>query len=307
MRYRQLDLNLLIALDALLAERSVTRAAAKLNMTQPAMSGALARLRERFEDPLLLQVGRKMELTPRAEALLEPLHDIILRIDSTLESEPQFDASKSKRRFVIVASDYSIHLFLLPILKDIRRQAPGMAFEFRHPSKNAQADLEAGEIDFVIAPAIDTLAQHPHVDLFEDDYSIVASDANTVIGDTLSFDQFMAMGHVIFRAGDGSLPWFDRWFEQEYGSARRVETSLHSFELLPLFVLDSDLIAVLPTRLAKYYSQILPIAQYPLPLEAPVLTEVLQWNRYRDEDPANKWFRERLVEMADTFPATDEH
>ena len=130
MRYRRLDLNLLVALDALLSEKSVTRAASKLNITQPAMSGALARLRDYFEDPLVVQVGRQMELTPLAVSLVAPVHDIILRIDSAIATEPAFEPRESKRHFSITASDYVIRVFLLDVLKRVHREAPGVSFEF---------------------------------------------------------------------------------------------------------------------------------------------------------------------------------
>ena len=303
MRYRRLDLNLLIALDALFKDKSVTRAAAKLNMTQPAMSGALSRLRENFDDPLLVRVGHQLELTPRAEALVEPVHDIILRIDSAMDVEPGFDPAKSKRRFVIVASDYVIRVFLLDVLRKIRKIAPRMTFEFRNSSLNAMAKLEAGEIDFIIGPAIDTIPDHPHAELFEDTYSVVAASENSVIGDTLTIDEFSMLGHVTFRAADGSTPWADRWLSREYGESRQIAIATYSFDMLPRMIVGTDLIALLQTRLAVRYSEIMPLKIYEPPLDVPKLTEVLQWNRYRDDDPASQWLRDLLMAEADEFVA----
>src|ERR1700756_4451182 len=108
MRYQKLDLNLLTALRALLAEKSVPRAGEVVHVTQSAMSGVLSRLREYFGDPLIVQVGRKMELTPLAESLVEPVTDVLLRIDATIATRPAFNPSTTGRRFSIVASDYSI-------------------------------------------------------------------------------------------------------------------------------------------------------------------------------------------------------
>ena len=129
MRYRHLDLNLLLALDTLLAERSVTRAAAKLNVTQPAMSGSLARLRDYFEDALIVQVGRTMELTPLAEALVAPIRDIMTRIDAAISTDPQFEPATSKRRFSITASDYVVRVLLLDVMRQVHRVAPSVTFD----------------------------------------------------------------------------------------------------------------------------------------------------------------------------------
>src|SRR3954467_4262234 len=117
MRYQRIDLNLLIALDALLAERNVTRAAERMHMTQSAMSGVLARLREYFDDPLLVPVGRTLRLTPRAESLVQPVREILLKVDSTLGAHPEFDPANASRHFVVIASDYVSHVFLGEVLR----------------------------------------------------------------------------------------------------------------------------------------------------------------------------------------------
>ena len=139
MRYHKLDLNLLTALKALLTEKNVTRAGEAVHITQPAMSGVLARLREYFGDPLIVQVGRKMELTPLAESLVEPLTDALLRIDATITTRPEFNPLTTNRRFSVVASDYSINVLLLEVLRRVHREAPGLSVEFRTPSESAPA------------------------------------------------------------------------------------------------------------------------------------------------------------------------
>ncbi len=298
MRYRRLDLNLLIALEALLTEKNVTAAAGKLNMTQPAMSGALARLRENFDDPLLVQVGRKLQLTARAEALIEPLQDIILRIDSAMSAEPSFVPASSERHFTIMASDYSISVFLLEVLQQVRREAPGISVEFRQSSALSQQALNAGDIDFVIGPEIDVSPEHPHVTLFSDSYTVMAWNEHSTITDSLDFEEYMAMGHVVFRSEAKGDPWFERWFRRTFEESRQVEIISHTFGLIPQLVVGTDLLATLQTRLARKYADVLPLKMLQPPFEFPQLTEVLQWNSYRDEDPATRWFRNRIIRMA---------
>ncbi len=301
MRYRRLDLNLLVALDALLTDKSVTRAAGKLNITQPAMSGALARLREYFEDALVIQVGRNMELTPLAQSLTGPIHDIIMRIDSVIATEPVFEPAQSKRHFVITASDYVIEVFLRELLARIHYTAPGITFEFHQSSSRVQDELEAGEVDFVIGPTIDVLPNHPQQVLFEDTYTVIAWAASTIVGDTLTFDEYTALKHVVFGA-KRSRPWFERWFEHTYGDARRIDISAPSFDVLPALVVDTDRIATIQTRLAQRYLPTLPLKMIPPPVEFPKLVEVLQWNVHRDSDPANRWFRSQLKEHSAKLP-----
>ncbi|HZF15930.1 MAG TPA: LysR family transcriptional regulator [Steroidobacteraceae bacterium] len=289
-----MDLNLLVALDALLADKSVTRAAAKLNITQPAMSGALARLRDYFEDPLVIQVGRQLELTPLASSLVAPVHDIILRIDSAISIEPAFEAAQSKRHFTITVSDYVIRVFLLDVLGRLQREAPGISFEFRQSSGRVKEELEAGEVDFVIGPEIDLLSEHPHELLFEDTYAVVAWTGNSLVGDSLTLDEYLGLGHVVFRSEHHGNPWLERWFTSRYGEVRRVELAAPSFSLLPHLVVGTNRIATMQMRLARLYMLTLPIKMVPAPLEVPKLVEILQWNVHRDMDPASRWLRATL-------------
>ena len=297
MRYRRLDLNLLVALDALLSEKSVTRAASRLNMTQPAMSGLLARLREYFEDALIVQVGRQMELTLLAESLVAPVQDILLRVDAVIAAEPGFDPHRSKRHFSMTVSDYVLRVFLFEALERIYREAPGITFEFRQSSGRAREELESGEIDFVIGPQIDILPGHPHEELFEDTYTVIAWAGSNTVADTLSLDAYMGLGHVVFRGEQRGNPWLERWFVRKYGDARRIEMTVASFSLLPHAIVGTDRIATIQTRLAQRYVQSLPLKLIQAPIELPKLTEVLQWNVQRDADLTSRWLRSKLTEM----------
>ncbi len=302
MRYRRLDLNLLVALDALLTERSVTRSAAKLCVTQPAMSGSLARLREYFDDPLVVQVGRQMELTPLAQALAGSVRDIMLRIDNAIAIDPGFDASTAKRHFVVTASDYVIRTLLLDLLRDIALTAPGVSIEFRQTTPRAMQELEAGEIDLLIGPEIDVRTEHPHVMLFEDTYVVVACRENPHVTPELTLDEYTGLGHVVFRSENQGMPWLERWFIRQYGDSRRIEVSAPSFTLLASFIVGTRRIATLQRRLAVQLAKILPLKLVPTPFEAPRLVEVLQWNSHRDIDPGSRWLREQIVAAAAKLP-----
>jgi DNA-binding transcriptional LysR family regulator len=302
MRYHKLDLNLLTALKALLAEKNVTRAGESVHVTQSAMSGILARLRDYFGDPLIVQVGRKMELTPLAESLVEPVTDVLLRIDATIATRPEFNPLTTRRHFSVVASDYSINVLLLDVLRHVHRDAPGMSLEFRTPSESAAAELEAGEVDFIVNPESQNSPQQSGVVLFEDSYTVVVDADNSEVGDSIAIDQYLALRHVAFKSGRYGLPQFETWMANRYGEERRVEVIAHSFYLLPQLVLGTARVATLHTRLAKQIAGSLRVRLVKPAFEIPRLIEVLQWHKYRDLDPGSMWLRDVILAGARALP-----
>src|SRR5690606_39676458 len=213
MRYQRIDLNLLVALDILLAERNVTRAAERLHITQSAASGVLSRLRDYFEDPLLVQVGRDMRLTPLAENLVEQVRDIIVRIDSTMAARPEFDPAEAQRHFVIIASDYVSRVLMADVLQRISALAPAVTFELRPTTPMMVRDIEQGRVDLLITPAHLVSADHPSTPLFHDTYTVVAWDQNALCtGKTgLTLDDYHSAGHVAYRYGRGGNPAVEQW------------------------------------------------------------------------------------------------
>jgi LysR family transcriptional regulator, nod-box dependent transcriptional activator len=301
-RYHKLDLNLLTALKALLAEKNVTRAGEAVHVTQSAMSGILSRLRDYFGDPLIVQVGRKMELTSLAESLVEPVNDVLLRIDATIATRPEFNPLTTRRHFSVVASDYSIHVLLLDVLRRVHHDAPGMSLEFRNPSESAAAELEAGEVDFIVNPESQNSQGQSGTVIFEDSYVIVVDAGNTEVGNSIAIDQYLALRHVAFKSGKHGLPQFETWMANRYGEERRVEVVAHSFYLLPRLVIGTSRIATMHTRLAKQLAGDLPIRLVKPEFEIPRLIEVLQWHKYRDLDPGSMWLRDAILEGARSLP-----
>lgn len=300
MRYQRLDLNLLTALRALLAERNVTRAGETLHVSQSAMSGMLARLREYFDDPLIVPVGRRMELTPLAETLSEKVNDLMLRLDATLATRPEFDPADSRRQFSIVASDYVAQVLLLDVLREVHREAPGVRIEFHQPSNTASVDLENGEVDFVINPARFTTPNQSSIVLFEDSYHAVVDRDNAEVGDRVSLAQYRELCHVTLE--NNGRPQFETWFASEHGMPARVEVVVNNFSLLPPLVVGTRRVATLHTRMALQAAQQWPIRLVALDFEAPRLVETLQWHRYRDLDPGSQWLREKIIAHGQALP-----
>lgn len=300
MRYHRLDLNLLNALRALLTERNVTRAGEMLYVSQPAMSGMLARLREYFDDQLIVPVGRRMELTPLAETLVDKINDLMLRVDATLASRPDFDPLTSRRQFSIVASDYVIQVLLQQVLLEVHHEAPGITIEFKQPSNTAAVDLENGEVDFVINPARFVTPNQASTVLFEDSYHLLIDPTHSHIGDSVDLELFKALRHVSLE--NNGRPQFESWFLSEYGALPQIEVTVNNFGLLPQLVLGTSRVAVLHTRMALQVLQHWPqLRMVPLNFEVPPLVETLQWHRYRDLDLGSQWFRDKIITSAQTL------
>jgi LysR family transcriptional regulator, nod-box dependent transcriptional activator len=290
-----LDLNLLVALDALFAERSVSRAGERLHLSQSATSGALARLREVFRDPLLVPVGRKMVLTPVAESLIEPVRDFLLHAEAILNNKPFFEPATSNRKFRLLLSDYVETILMAEALPRIEQAAPGIRFEFISNVEGGFDALERGDIDLSIAPSIRHSSAHPSEPLFEDEFTCVVWSGNRRLNDTISLEQYLSAGHVVVRFGKHQeLTTFDEWFLERFGHERRIEIVTTAFNLLPQLVVGTSRIATLHRRLAIYYQRYLPLKLLKPPFEIPALQESMQWHKSRDRDPGTLWLRSTL-------------
>lgn len=296
MRFKGLDLNLLVALDALLTTRNVTAAGEKVFLSQSAMSGALARLREFFGDELFVQVGRKLVLTSLAEGLVEPVRQVLVQIDGTVNTRPMFDPAVSRRHFNVVASDYGMSALLADVVRRVHRIAPGISFDLRLVTEGSIDELQRGDVDIIMMPEHYALPDHPKVILFEEDYHCVVWTDNPLVGDEVSLEQYMALGHVVVR--HGRIPTFDAWFLQRFGQTRRVEVVVPNFNLAPQLLVGTDRIATVHTRLAALYADHLELRLLPTPIEFPRIVEVAQWHKYRERDPAIIWLCDLMREVA---------
>jgi LysR family transcriptional regulator, nod-box dependent transcriptional activator len=297
------DLNLLVALDALLTERNVTRAGNRLNLSQSAMSGALARLRHYFHDELLVSVGRQMALTPVAEGLVEPVRDILLQIRGTLGTKPQFDPLTATRHLSLAISDYVADILIADVLRRARIEAPHMTFELRGVGRRAAEDLESGELDFLVSPEGYVSANHPTDVLFEDTFTCVAWSGNESIGTSLTLDEYLNLGHVVVNVTGVEQPGnYDEQFLRRSNFKRRAEISVPTFSLAPQLVVGTGRVATITTRLAVKYAKTLPLKLVPVPIDIPPMVEILQWHKVHDYDPANQWFRGLLKEGVRDLP-----
>ena len=306
MDFGGLDLNLLVALDALFAERSVSRAGERLGLSQSATSGALARLRQTFGDPLMVQVGRAMTLTPVAERLAAPVREFLMQAEAILNRGPAFDPPASTRKFRLLMSDYAQTVVLTEALPRLQRIAPGVTVEVA-PITGDNSELERGEIDLALGPISYLLPGHPSERLFEDEFICLAWSENKEVGRKLSLETYLRLGHVVVRFGrQRERPSFDEWFTRHLGHERRIEVVTTAFNLIPQLLVGTKRIATVHRRLALFYQKRLPLKLIAPPIEIPRFEQFMQWHRSRDHDAGNLWLRALLkdaVAQSDTSPA----
>jgi DNA-binding transcriptional LysR family regulator len=300
LRFKKLDLNLLVTLDALLQERNISRAAERVNLSQPAMSNALGRLREYFGDELLIPVGRQMMLTPRAESLQQPVREILLRVDSDVVAPAVFDPATSIRSFSMLVSDFTTTVFMPPLLRALYASAPLVQIHLEPQGRTPHELLEEGEADFLIIPMQYVSSLHPCVPLFEDDYVVVSWEDHPTIRDSLSREQYLQAGHVVSSIGSGgnrNLPVLEGWFLEREGIARKIEVTASTMAALPSLVVGTARLATVHRRIAMHAQQHLPIRIWPSPMKIPKLVQMLQWNKVREADPGLRWIRDLCLEI----------
>lgn len=289
MRFDRLDLNLLVALDALLSEKSVSLAADRICLSPSATSSVLGRLREYFKDELLLLKGRNMVLTPRAEGLIEPVRAVLHQIRTTIAMAPEFIPEVSDRTIVFMASDFITEVILSRFVNQIKSMAPHMRFCVEFINDQPISMLEKGDVDILITLDYGLSSEHPCELLFTDHYVTVAWDGNPQVGDRIDAETYFALGHVTTQFGRSRLPAFEDWFIRNNAPPRRVEIIAPSFLSVPFMLIGSDRIATMHASLAQDIARHLPIRIFPVPFDMPEIRVGAQWHISNSNDQAIRW------------------
>jgi LysR family nod box-dependent transcriptional activator len=291
MRLNRLDLNLLVYLNALLTERSVSKAARSVFLSQPAMSDALARLRAYFDDELLVRVGHTTTLTALGQSLLPKVGDVLIQIQSIASSKVEFDPANSKRKITIMASDYVVGVLLRRVIARVSRLAPGTQIHFTALTGEFLDDFERGRLDFLILPEQWASKHHPSESLYSETFTCAIWDKNRRVGNKLSFKQYMEMGHISVDLGAMRASTYEEWFLKRYGGLRKIEVVVPTFGMALQLVEGSERIATCHLRHARMYARQYALRLVNPPFKIPVLNLCLQWHKYVDHDPALIWFR----------------
>lgn len=299
MHFHKLDLNLLVALDTLLEERSVSRAAARQHLSQSAMSSALNRLREYFGDELLIPVGRRMEPTALAVSLGPQVRNILQQVRVTIETRPTFHPATAQRCFRIMTSDFLIEVLLADVARQLASTAPGIKLEILPSGESARTAFVRGDVDFIIAPDLNLVEDHPSVLLFEDTFSCVVWVGNRSVSDPLTIEQYLAMSHVAVYLGQDRPAIVEQWLtDQGFDADRRVDIIVPTFGVAPHLVVGTQRVATMHSRHARLYQQLLPLRVIDPPEGFPTIRETIQWQRRLEGDPAVRWFVDLLISFA---------
>ncbi|MFF5257884.1 LysR family transcriptional regulator [Actinomadura viridis] len=292
------DLNLLVALDALLSECNVTRAAERTSVGQPAMSASLARLRKHFNDQLLMKQGRNLVRTPLAETLVDPVREALSAAEAVFVRAPEFDPRSDHAAFTIIAADYVTMVLLRPLLAALAEEAPHVRIGVRPVEVNFADQLRRGHADMVIIPTELSGGRlaFPHEPLFTDRYVLVVDRDNPDVGETVTAEQLASLRYVAYSAG-AILTIADSELET-LGLRLQVDVTTQEFVVASFLVTGTRLASFALERLARQLSDAarLRIVECPLPLR--VIHETMFWNPRQTEDPAHRWLRGRIVDFA---------
>ncbi|MHA6195794.1 LysR family transcriptional regulator [Pseudomonas wadenswilerensis] len=303
MRYRRLDLNLLVALDVLLEECSVSRAAQRLNLGQSATSAALARLREHFADPLLVPVGRSLQPTALARRLAPKVREVLELAGELAETTTAFDPARCERRFTLVASDYVAATLIPAVSRALQRCAPGASLVVRELALARDGDQVAEALayrrsDLAIVPQARVNPEYPQATLLEDELCCIVCAEHWPAEETLDLERYRQAEHVLREFADGQDLSLDARYLREIGLERRGVATVQSFSLMAGFVVDTLRIATLFRRQAEALAQRYPLRVLPAPVAFPRAAQVLQWHPQQAGDPVLAWFRQLLLEQA---------
>jgi len=290
---KDVDLNLLIALEALLAERNVTHAARRLGLSQPALSSRLARLRDQFGDPLFVPAKRGVIPTDRALALEDPLRAALDQLRNVVSEQVAFDPGRSDAAISIAVTDYMQVTLILPFFAALRKEAPGLRLGLRQlDGDKLPGQMERGEVHLAMLTPSAAPKSLRSRHLFDESFVVILREGHPAGPDPLDLETFCALEHVIAAPrGTGFSGQADLVLEA-LGYSRRVVMSVANFLVVPELVATSDLVSVVPSRLVRGRGRGFHVTKPPLRI--PPFSIVMVWHERTQSAPEHRWFRDRL-------------
>lgn len=292
------DLNLLVTFDALLAERSVTRAAERVGLSQSAMSNALRRLRSLLNDPVLVRTRDGMAPTQRALELVDPIHEALAQLDRALTSDRGFDPRTSQHTFRIGTADVIEFLLLPRLLPRLAAEAPGINVEVSQLRGGLPIEeLRTGRLDLAIGNFTDLDEPFRSEIVVHENLVCALRKGHPKVGRRLTLKQFTELGHALVTPHGRPGGVVDRVLA-ERGLERRVVVTTPHFLVAPILVAHSDLIVTLAERVARAFASFLPLEIFKPPIDVPGFSLAIVWHNRTAEDPPHQWFRGLLIELA---------
>ncbi|MDJ0747133.1 MAG: LysR family transcriptional regulator [Xenococcaceae cyanobacterium MO_167.B27] len=291
---RQLDLNLLVALDVLIAEASVTKAAERLNMSQSAMSYSLKRLRAILKDDILIRTSREMEVTPYARQISDRIRQILAEIQSTLLEKEDFNPATANDIFRIAASDYVEATIGITLIQQITSQAPGIRIRINNLDKETVMDaLDQNRIDMVINAKLPLKSWHVEENLYREEFVCVYRGDDSL--SELSIVDYIRRSHILVSLRDDFQGTSDEILERQQQS-RQVIWSTSHFMAVPFLLANSDCVALLPNRMAQQCAKSMNLKLLPPPIPIEGFTISMVWHQRNTNNPPHQWLRQQIVD-----------
>jgi len=293
---RKLDLNLLIALDVLITEASVTKAAERLNMSQSAMSYSLKRLRIILNDDILIRTSREMEVTPYARQISDRVRQILIEIQSALLEKEAFNPATAKSTFKIAASDYVEATIGINLIQQLTTQAPGIRIRITNLNKETVMNaLDENLIDLIINARLPLKSWHVERNLYREEFVCVVRSDDALT--ELSMEDYIRRSHLLVSMRDDFQGAGDEILERQQQS-RQVIWSTPHFMAMPFLLANSDCVALLPRRMAQQCAKAMDLKLLPPPIEMEGFTVSMIWHQRNTNRLQHQWLRDQIFEAA---------
>ena len=296
MNLNKVDLNLFIVFDAIYTEANLTRAGQIVGITQPAVSNALARLRETFNDPLFVRTAQGMVPTPMAQNIIGPVRNALQLLRVSVQESRTFSPAQANKTFRISMTDLTEAVILPHLASRIRRMAPNINIDsFLVKRRETTKELAAGRLDFAIDAPLNTDTQVRHVKLFEDHHVCVMRPGHPLAKkERITLDDYLAQSHIHISSRRNGLGHVDLALGK-MGLQRRVVLRSQHYQMAPLVMESTDMVMTVHERFAKRHN----LHAVALPIDdVPPIETHLFWHESTDQDPANRWMREQIIELS---------
>lgn len=299
MNRNDIDLNLLVFLDALLESRSVTKAARQVGVSQPAMSNALGRLRRLLGDPLLVRTSQGMQPTERARALRRPIRSALSQVETAIAPQRTFDPASTERLFTLLITDYAASVLIPRVIGALEKEAPGITLNILNAQADAVEQVERGQADFMVNRLEHLPSNFHEMELWTDHLACLIRQDHPALDEdgTLSLEAYLEQSHILITRTGVGLGLMDETLAEQ-GMNRRISVLTRQYQLPRELVANSDLVATLPSRIARYQARHLRLAVLDPPIETPPLRIGIAWGAVEHYDLAHRWLRQRIIRVA---------
>ncbi|HCJ27761.1 MAG TPA: LysR family transcriptional regulator [Pseudomonas sp.] len=302
MNLNKVDLNLFIVFDAIYTEANLTRAGQIVGITQPAVSNALARLRETFNDPLFVRTAQGMVPTPMAQNIIGPVRNALQLLRVSVQESRTFNPLQANKTFRISMTDLTEAVVLPPLFQRLRRLAPNVKIEsMLAKRRETTKELAAGRLDFAMDAPLNTDPQVRHVKLLEDRYVCAMRRGHPLAKDKLSVEEYLSLSHIHISSRRSGLGMVDLALGK-MGQQRKIALRSQHYMMATQVIQQTDMTVTVPERFARRHD----LHQIPLPVEIPPLETHIYWHESTDQDPANRWMREQMIEIAQQVTAAQQ-